>query len=80
MQPSPSIRPAAYTSVVRLVIGDVGRESRHVFDEDPSRLEFGDDAEELGPEESFVSLAASLSGDAERLTGEPSTDEINTAW
>ena len=57
----------------------VSHESSDVLEEKSSRCGFVKDAEHVGPEPSRVLEAASLSGDAERLAWDTSSDEIHSA-
>jgi hypothetical protein len=50
-------------------------EAKHILSNDPSGSCLRDNAEHLRPEIAVISLAVLLPGDAERLTGEPSSEK-----
>lgn len=76
MDPSPSIRPAAYPSIC-VGLGFGRKQSWHVFKEDSFRSYRANDSDGLRPHVPLVSLSEIASSNAERLTRESRRDEVN---
>ena len=78
MQPSPSIRPATYASVRVFIVSFHGKHTRHVLDQNPPRHQFRNNPCHLRPEPPIIVHATPSTSHAQRLTGEPAADEVNS--
>jgi len=73
-------RPAGvplFFQVSEHLVRVLSAQARDVLKETPRRSCFPDDSEQLGPEPSVVGFSFSLSGEGDRLTGEPPGDDID---